>query len=229
MSNLALVERRTINDVLVEGYYKDKNAWFNREQIGGALGYSHPGIAIGKIHSKHKSRLDMFSTLTKTVNVDGKERESYIYNLRGVLEICRWSKQPVADMVMDKLYDMAMSVIDKGYYSTMSDRDLYNMLASKCIDNPGIYRGLTKTFIGSLAKMQLKEEKEEAKWIIREYNRKCKGLLDYYNNHLGESGFKEQYEKLAKEAYEELNEKCPHLEVVGLSLRNIRDKSGIKI
>ena len=39
--------------------------------------------------NKHKNRLDKFSTLTKTVNVDGKERESYLYCLRGVLEICR--------------------------------------------------------------------------------------------------------------------------------------------
>lgn len=229
MNNLALVEKRTINNVLVEGYYGDKDAWFSREQIGSALGYSHPGIAIGKIHNKHKNRLDKFSTLTKTVNVDGKERGSYVYCLRGVLEICRWSKQPVADMVMDKLYDMAMSVIDKGYYSAIPDMDLLNLLASKCIDNPKLYNQLNKNFIGSIAKMQLKEEKDEAKWIIKEYNRKCKNLNDYYNKHLGEKGFKEQFEQLSKQADAEIAEKCPHLNVYGLNIHFIETKSGIKV
>ena len=228
MSNLALIERRTINDVVVEGYYGDKQAWFTRTQIGEALGYEYPTEAIGKIHQRHKERLDLFSRVSQFDSPSGVQ-EGYVYNERGVLEICRWSRQPMANMVMDKLYDMALSVRDKGYYTMMSDMQLFSLLANKCIDNPEIYTRLTKTFIGSIAKMQLKEEKEEAKWIIREYNRKCKGLLDYYNKHLGEDGFEEQYEQLSKQAYDELNEKCPHIEVFGLRLGNIRAKSGIKI
>lgn len=62
------------------------------------------------------------------------KREGYVYNLKGVLEICRWSRQPKADMVMDALYDMAMEVMEKGYYSTLSDIDLLNILADKCIE-----------------------------------------------------------------------------------------------
>ena len=229
MNSLALVEKRTINNVLVEGYYKDKDAWFSREQIGSALGYSHPGIAIGKIHNKHKERLDKFSTLTKTVNVDGKERESYIYCLRGVLEICRWSKQPVADMVMDKLYDMAMSVIDKGYYSVMPNSELLNVLVRKCIDQPLLYQQLNKKFIGSMIKMQLKDEKTEARWIIDDYNRKCKSLSSYYNKHLGEGGFREAYIKLGEEAENALAEKCPHISVYGLNKSTIQVKRGVVV
>jgi hypothetical protein len=111
----------------------------------------------------------------------------------------------------------------------MQDMQLFSLLASKCIDNPDIYTKLTKTFIGSLAKMQLKEEKEEAKWIISEYNRKCKCLIDYYNKHLGEEGFSEQYEQLSKQAYDDINEKCPHISAIGLSKRNICVKHGIKV
>ena len=228
MNNLALVERRTINDVIVEGYYGDKQAWFTRTQIGKALGYANPQNAITLIHRKHKNRLDMFSRWCQFDTPSGIQ-EGYMYNEKGVLEICRWSRQPVADMVMDKLYDMAISVRDKGYYSTMSDMELFNLLASKCIDDPSIYARLNKSFVGSIANMQLKEEKNEAKWIISEYNQKCKGLREYYNKHLGESGFKEQFEQLTQRAYDDLKERCPHLEVVGLSIKNIRTKSAINV
>lgn len=228
MNNLALVERRTINDVMVEGYYGDKQAWFTRTQIGKALGYEYPTEAIGRIHNRHKNRLDLFSRWAQFDTPSGIQ-EGYLYNERGVLEICRWSRQPIADVVMDKLYDMALSVRDKGYYSTMSDMDLFNLLASKCIDNPLICNQLNKGFIGSLASMQLREEKKEAKWIISEYNRKCKGLDSYYNKHPEETGYMEKVEQLTQQAQEELNERCPHLEVLELSVKKIRAKSGSKI
>ena len=228
MNNLALIERRTINDVVVDGYFGDKQAWFTRTQIGEVLGYDKPQEAIKQIHKRHRERLDLFSRWGQIDTPSGVQ-DGYLYNERGVLEICRWSRQPVADMVMDKLYDMAISVRDKGYYTAMSDMDLFNLLANKCIDNPSIYTRLNKSFIGSIAKIQLKEEKDEAKWIIREYNRKCKALTAYYNKHLGESGFKEQYHQLTEQATTEIAEKCPHLEVLGLNIRCIGTKSGMKI
>lgn len=228
MSNLALIEQRTINNVVVEGYYGDKQAWFTRTQIGKALGYDDPQGAIKLIHKRHKNRLDLFSRWGQFDTSSGIQ-EGYVYNERGVLEICRWSRQPVADMVMDKLYDMAISVRDKGYYSTMSDTELLNMLVNKCIDNPQLYGRLNKTHIKSMANMRLKDEKFEAKWIITEYNRKSKALVDYYNKHVGESGFKEEYERLSEQAEKELAEKCPHISAVGLYMRNIRVKEGIKV
>ena len=80
-----------------------------REQIGMALEYEYPGIAIGNIHNRHPERLDKYSLcipIDKRVNqVDypfaGGEQETYLYSNKGIMEICRWSKQPKADQFID--------------------------------------------------------------------------------------------------------------------------------
>lgn len=78
-----------------------------REQIGLALEYEHPAIAIGKIHGRHEDRISRFSVLTKLVNAaDGKEYDTYFYNPKGVMEICRWSRQPKANAFMDFVWDV---------------------------------------------------------------------------------------------------------------------------
>lgn len=128
MNELTLIEQRTVNNVLVDGYYGSKEAWFTRFQIGSALEYDDPNDAIAKIHKRHKERLDLFSGMDRLSTPSGIQ-ESYVYSIRGVLEICRWSKQPKADMVMDALYDMAESVMEKGYYTVMSAEETIKALA----------------------------------------------------------------------------------------------------
>lgn len=78
-----------------------------REQIGLALEYENPAIAIGAIHRRHKERLDRFSVLFKLNNTDdGKEYDTYFYTPKGVMEICRWSRQPKANAFMDFVWDV---------------------------------------------------------------------------------------------------------------------------
>lgn len=125
---MRLIETRTINNVLVDGYYGDKIAWFTRFQIGSALEYDDPQNAITIIHKRHKERLDKFSRECQIDTPSGTQ-VGFVYSIRGVLEICRWSKQPKADMVMDALYDMAESVIEKGYYTVMSAEETIKALA----------------------------------------------------------------------------------------------------
>lgn len=129
MNELKLVEQRTINNVLVDGYYGSEEAWFTRFQIGEALEYEFPVEAIGKIHNRHKERLNQFSRVSQVDLPSGGVQEGFVYSIRGVLEICRWSKQPKADMVMDALYDMAESVVKKGYYTVMSAEETIKALA----------------------------------------------------------------------------------------------------
>lgn len=129
MSELTLIEQRTVNNVLVDGYYGSEDAWFTRFQIGEALEYSDPITAITKIHNRHPERFEGKSVTTKLVGTDGKSYDMWVYNFKGVLEICRWSKQPKADMVMDALYDMAESVVKKGYYTVMSAEETIKALA----------------------------------------------------------------------------------------------------
>lgn len=128
MNELKLVEQRTVNNVLVDGYYGSKEAWFTRFQIGSALEYDDPQNAITVIHKRHRERLDQFSRECQIDTPSGNQH-GFVYSIRGVLEICRWSKQPKADMVMDALYDMAESVIEKGYYTVMSAEETIKSLA----------------------------------------------------------------------------------------------------
>jgi len=137
---MELVESRIINLVSVDGYYEDGSAWFTREQIGAALGYSLPWQAITNIHNRHKERFEGRSVQLKLSSTDGKTYETWAYNFKGVMEICRWSNQPKADEVMDELYDMAEAVAEKGYYSYMSDEQLLELLKARVAKNEKFLR-----------------------------------------------------------------------------------------
>jgi len=127
---LKLIETKPVNNVLVDGYLDGKTPYFTREQIGSALEYEHPNQSIKVIHFRHKERLDKYSRGYQIDTPSGRQ-EAILYNLKGVFEICRWSKQPKADMIMDALYDMAEEVLTKGYFSLMSDEALAQLLDEK--------------------------------------------------------------------------------------------------
>lgn len=215
MVEFALIETRTINNALVDGFYNNEEAWFTRRQIGEALGYDDPVRAIGVIHLRHRERLDLFSRVLQIETPSGIQ-EGYIYSFRGVLEICRWSKQEKANEVMDALYDMAESVRKKGYYSCMSDEDLLRLLVSKCIDNPVIEERLkNKHLIPDMKKMLLRDEKENMYVIVREYERKSRGLISWYSKHPSDE-FHVEAERITNEAVVALEEQCPHFKELGM-------------
>lgn len=75
-----------------------------RDQIGTALEYANPKVAISNIHKRYYDRLDRFSTVLKLSTLEGGrqvERDVMIYNTKGVYEICRWSRQANANQFMD--------------------------------------------------------------------------------------------------------------------------------
>ena len=92
-------------------FYKGNNdeMWLTRNQIGEALEYSARGDAIEMIHRKHKDRLDKFSVTIKLMGTDKKRYNTYMYNERGVMEICRWSRQPKANEFMDWVWDIVQA------------------------------------------------------------------------------------------------------------------------
>jgi prophage antirepressor-like protein len=104
MSNLALITQEQFGN-LTCNFYKNQNnnVLMTREQIGLALEYKDPMVAIAKIHLRNSDRFDKFS-FTKLVN----GRETYFYNSKGIYEICRWSRQPKADAFID----WAWAIID---------------------------------------------------------------------------------------------------------------------
>ena len=99
----------------VDVYQNDKHQYYmTREQIGAALEYAEPDKMIRTIHSRNSDRLDKFSTGIKLMRVEGNrtvERAMICYNLRGVMEICRLSRQPKADAFMDFCWDIMESLM----------------------------------------------------------------------------------------------------------------------
>ena len=106
-NNLKLITTETFGDLSCN-FYRNMNddILLTREQIGSALEYSNPDIALSKIHKKHSDRLNNLSVVTKLVSTDGKSYETMLYTQRGIMEICRWSRQPKADLFMDWVWDI---------------------------------------------------------------------------------------------------------------------------
>lgn len=105
---LSLVKSEKFGTVLCD-FYQDANSqmfYVTREQIGRALEYSDPRVAIAKIHERYKDRLDHFSVVTKLTSTDGKHYDTTVYSPKGIYEICRWSRQPKADQFYDWVYGM---------------------------------------------------------------------------------------------------------------------------
>jgi prophage antirepressor-like protein len=104
--NFKLTQSGNFGNAICDFYGSKKDFWVTREQIGQALEYSHPTIAISKLHERHKGRLDKFSVVTKLVSTDGKTYATTVYSPKGIYEICRWSKQQKADAFYDWVYEM---------------------------------------------------------------------------------------------------------------------------
>ena len=80
-----------------------------RKQIGEALEYPNAEDQIKVIHSRHRDRFDPVS-FRYQIDTPAGPRETYVYNIRGVMEICRFSHQPKADKFMDFVWDVMESL-----------------------------------------------------------------------------------------------------------------------
>ena len=117
LNNVKLVTTKEFENNPCDFFANINDEYFiTREQIGTALGYTNPVNAIKNIHMKHKERLDKFSTWLTLGYVEGDryvERERILYNRKGVMEICRWSRQPIADKFMDWCWDVIENLINE--------------------------------------------------------------------------------------------------------------------
>ena len=114
MNNLKLITTETFNN-LPCNFYRNINddILLTREQIGQALEYTDPSKAIRKIHLKHKDRLDELCVRIKLGSTQNganlsksEEQERVYYTERGIMEICRWSRQKNANIFMDWIWDI---------------------------------------------------------------------------------------------------------------------------
>lgn len=102
---LKLITTETFGTVPCD-FYRNMNddMLLTRKQIGQALEYKDPMVAIGKIHKRHKYRLD---NLSFTTLVNGYQ--VYYYTERGIMEIYRWSNSKKSNQFMDWAWDIIES------------------------------------------------------------------------------------------------------------------------
>ena len=183
MTNLKLITTETFGDLSCN-FYRNMNddILLTREQIGIALEYSDPDVALSKIHKKHKDRLDELSVVTKLESTDGKEYNTTLYSERGIMEICRWSRQPKANLFMDWVWD----IIEKYRHNELQPN------LQPLIDSLSILTQTITTMqqdINTLKESQLQKklpEKKYSRWKTNTFN-KLNTLLSYVNTHSEEN------------------------------------------
>ena len=183
MTNLKLITTETFGDLSCN-FYRNMNddILLTREQIGIALEYSDPDVALSKIHKKHKDRLDELSVVTKLESTDGKEYNTTLYSERGIMEICRWSRQPKANLFMDWVWD----IIEKYRHNELQPN------LQPLIDSLSILTQTITTMqqdISTLKESQTQKklpEKKYSRWKTNTFN-KLNTLLSYVNTHSEET------------------------------------------
>ena len=114
-NSMTVITSKPFGALNVDVYEDNKHQYYmTREQIGAALEYTDPVRNISKIHDRNADRLNPLSSvvnLTTEVGNHTQMRQTYMYNLRGVMEICRFSRQPKADAFMDFCWDIMESLM----------------------------------------------------------------------------------------------------------------------
>lgn len=193
MTNLKLITTETFGDLSCN-FYRNMNddILLTREQIGQALEYSDPIKAIQNIHSKHKDRLDNLCIHIKSETFDipqsdgGRKNnlltERVYYTERGIMEICRWSRQPKANIFMDWVWD----IIEKYRHNELQPN------LQPLIDSLSILTQTITTMqqdINTLKEQQTAKklpEKKYSRWKTNTFN-KLNALLSYVNTHSEET------------------------------------------
>lgn len=131
MSKLKLITTETFETVPCD-FYRDMNdeILLTRSQIGQALEYKNPQKAIDNIHKKHKDRLDQLSVTHKLRATDGKYYETILYTERGIMEICRWSRQKLANDFMDWVWDIIEAYRNNNLQQQINLQPLVNTITT---------------------------------------------------------------------------------------------------
>lgn len=182
-NNLKLITTETFGDLSCN-FYRNMNddILLTREQIGTALEYVNPREAIKNIHRKHKDRLDPLSLRIKLGGCQteptskSEEQECVYYTQRGVMEICRFSRQPKANQFMDWVWDIIEKYRNHEFIH-ISQQD--NLINEKLIE-------LLTSMDNRLSKLEEQSDKKKlpekkySRWKNKTF-RKLNTLLSYVN------------------------------------------------
>lgn len=192
MTNLKLITTETFGDLPCNFYHNmNDDILLTRKQIGQALEYSDPSMCIRRIHLKHKDRLEPLCVRIKLSEYQNgtnlsksEEQERVYYTERGIMEICRWSRQPLADKFMDWVWD----IIEKYRHNELQlQPNLQPLIDSLTILTQSI--STMQQDINTLKESQLQKklpEKKYSRWKTNTFN-KLNILLSYVNTHSEEN------------------------------------------
>lgn len=186
-NNLKLITTETFGDLSCN-FYRNMNddILLTREQIGLALEYKYPDDALSKIHKRHSNRLDQLSVVVKMASTDGKYYDTILYTQKGIMEICRWSNKPKANLFMDLVWD----IVEK-YRAN-------ELIPAQQIDMKPLVDAITTLTNNMITTQQdiniLKEqltkrklpEKKYSRWKTNTFN-KLNTLHSYVNEHSDEN------------------------------------------
>lgn len=201
---LKLITTETFGNVPCD-FYRNMNdeMLLTRNQIGQALEYKNPQKAIDNIHAKHKDRLDDLSVTTKLRATDGKEYFTTLYTQRGIMEICRWSRQFKANQFMDWVWD----IIESYRNNTLSLQNNINMKAFT-----DVLTSLSNTQAAITQTLNLLNEKinniEEQSKPKRKYSYWASKMFPKYEELMDCLGY-DSNGKLYKYLYKEFNDIYP--------------------
>ena len=189
---LKLITTETFGTVPCD-FYRNMNddMLLTREQIGQALEYKDPMVAIGKIHKRHKDRLD---NLSFTTLVNG--HQVYYYTERGIMEICRWSNSKKANQFMDWVWDIIESYRNNTLSSQNIDMNAFTDILTS-LSNTQAAMAQTLNLLNekiSNIEEQSKPKRKYSYWTSKMFP-KYEELMD----HLGYESNGELYKYLYKE------------------------------
>ncbi len=176
MNNLELVKSESFGKVQCDFYENDtKDILMTREQIGTALGYSEPRISISNIHTRNKDRLDKFSAVINLITPQGTPQNTIVYTAKGVMEICRYSRQPKADDFMDWVWDVVDTIRKTGSYDI---NNLEERVAPMIFN--GILAGIKQVAIENDKKIDSRFNQIESK-LDKKYKKQDKQFQEMKN------------------------------------------------
>nr|DAO54257.1 MAG TPA: N BRO family, N-terminal domain [Caudoviricetes sp.] len=131
----------------------DNEFYMTRNQIGTALEYAKPNDAIQQIHSRNADRLNPLSAYLTLRGADGRDHETFVYTLRGTMEICRFSRQDKADKFMDFVWDVmeslynGNSVLAAPDQQTAVSNDTFKLMVDTLVKSQETTTTLVRSFI----------------------------------------------------------------------------------
>ncbi len=187
MSNLKLIKTETFGDLSCN-FYRNMNddILLTREQIEQALEYADPIKAIQKIYLKHQDRLEPLSMRIKgSTQIWGdltksEEQERVYYTERGIMEICRWSRQPKANLFMDWVWDVIEAYRHNKLTPQINITPLTDAITTLTQSMTQMQQDIN-TLKGQSQKKSL-PTKIHSRWKTNTFN-KLRLLTDYTNEH----------------------------------------------